>query len=448
MGTIKRHQQNRPFQHTGFYLLVIIIVFFLATLSIRYNWAWDWAEGDRNSLSDTSIKVIEKLQSPLTITSFSPEYRELRRRIRSVIAPYQRANSKVSLRFVTPSAQPALTRKLGIRASGELRLEYQGKAENLQTLDEQHITQVIQRLLAREQRWVVGLEGHGERALLGKANHDLGQFGSKLKNAGYPLSTINLGNTPTLPDNTQVLLLAGPQSSYLQGEISQIQQFLKKGGNLLWLAEPGEQFGLEAIAKQLHLTQLPGTVVDASGAQLGLDSPAILPISSYGEHPATKDIKQRTLLPHAMAMKIEETSWTVSPLLQSHSKSWNETGPLQGELTLNPEAWETPGPLSIGLALSRNHRGGEQRIVVIGDGDFLSNTYLGNGGNLNLGLNLIRWLTEDDLLLDIPARAAIDQKINLSDTAGAAIGFLFLFAIPALLLVSGLYLGWRRHSRH
>ncbi len=447
MSSRRQHRKSHPLQSSSFYLLVATIVGMLAFLSIRFNSQWDWAANDRNSLSETSRQVVGQLQAPLTITSFTPEHRELRLRIKSVIAPYQRASTKISLTFVSPSAQPSLTRKLGIRASGELRFEYQGRAENLQNLDEQHITRVIQRLLRREQYWIVGLEGHGERSLLGQGNYDLGLFGGKLKIAGYPISTLNLTDTPTIPDNTQILLLAGPQTGYLPGEISQIERYLKEGGNLLWLAEPGGQYGLEQISKQLGLSLLPGTVVDASGAKLGLESPAILPISNYGEHPATRELNQHSLFPHAMAMESGNSPWKTSPILQSHTKSWNETSPLKGELALNPEAWETPGPLTVGFSLTRKRTTGEQRIIVIGDGDFLSNTYLGNGGNLNLGLNLIRWLAQDDQLLDISAHVASDRAIHLSDTASALIGFLFLFGIPVLLASTGIYLGYRRRGR-
>jgi len=452
MATSKQPRLALSLQKTSLYLLVAALVGMLGFLSLKFNTQWDWSAGDRNSLSSASALVLSKLQAPLSITSFAPEQRALRLRIRSVIAPYLRAHSGVKFTFINPSAQPALARKLGIRASGELRIEYQDKGENLQTLDEEHITQAIQRLLLREQRWVVGLEGHGERSLLGQSNYDLGLFGNALTKAGYPLSTLKLTDTPDIPSNTRILVLAGPQSQYLPGEVEQIQQYLKAGGNMLWLADPGKQHGfqqgLQTIASILNIHPLPGTVVDVSGAKLGLDSPAIIPINHYKGHPATRDLSQLSLFPHAMAMEASKSKWQSTAVLQTHKKSWNETSPITGKLALNPELWETPGPLTIGLSLTQQFTDHEQRIVVVGDGDFLSNTFLGNGGNLNLGLNLIRWLAEDDQLLDIPTNVVPDRQINLSNTASAWIGFSFLFALPLLLSGTGFYLGWRRRNRH
>ena len=124
-----------------------------------------------------------------------------------------------------------------------------------------------------------------------------------------------------------------------------------------------------------------------------------------------------------------------------------------------PETVERPGPLTVGVALVRPdpaHRSPEppirkaaasqQRVVVIGDGDFLSNTYLGNGGNLQLGLNIMNWLTLDDTLIVLRPKAAPDIHLDLSDGALALIA-VFLLVLPATLLVSGWLIWFRRRRR-
>ncbi|HSH29106.1 MAG TPA: hypothetical protein VK971_04285, partial [Thiohalobacter sp.] len=85
--------------------------------------------------------------------------------------------------------------------------------------------------------------------------------------------------------------------------------------------------------------------------------------------------------------------------------------------------------------------------VVIGDGDFLSNRFLGNVANLDLGLNLIDWLSHDDGFIAIRPRAAPDQRLELSRAAQAVIGFGFLFVLPALLVLAGLIVWLRRRKR-
>lgn len=146
----------------------------------------------------------------------------------------------------------------------------------------------------------------------------------------------------------------------------------------------------------------------------------------------------------------------MQPLLRSGAQSWNETGaiPKAGEsgatIRFDPDTDEMRGPLDLGFALSRlsprpDRR--EQRAVVIGDGDFLSNRFLGNGGNRELGQRVFNWLLADDALIEIPDRGAPDRLIQLSQTRLAMIGLGLLIVLPLILAAIGIVTAWRRRRR-
>lgn len=428
-----------------FHVLLVVAVAAAGWLTQRYSLTWDWSGNARNSLSAPSQQLLARLQAPLRITSFAPEDPVLRQRTRELIDRYQRYRPDITLDFVDPARNPALTRQLGIRVSGELRLEYQGRGENLRLLDEQSISNAIQRLMQQGERWIVVPDGHGERSVTGRANHDLGNFGAELARKGYRLQPIQLAAVPEIPENTSLLLIASPQFAYLDIEAQKISDYVARGGNLLWLIEPGEITALEDLAKAIGIELLPGTVVDANGAGMGLDDPAVALVPRYPEHPATQGFSLVTLYPHAAALKVSgQGDWQASVLLQTLAGSWNETGPIRGEVARDAELGETPGPLDIGIALTRPLAGGQQRLLVVGDGDFLSNSYLGNGGNLDLGLNLVRWLTGDDQLFGIAAKTTNDLNLELSPVKGAIIGLGFLIVLPLTLATAGLIIWWRR----
>lgn len=89
---------------------------------------------------------------------------------------------------------------------------------------------------------------------------------------------------------------------------------------------------------------------------------------------------------------------------------------------------------------------GQQRIVILGDGDFLSNQYLGNAGNLDLGTRLVDWLAGDEQLIDVPVRLARDTQLELTDTLQVTIGLMALLGIPAALLLAGFGIWWHRRA--
>jgi len=431
-----------------FYLLLMAATAMAGWLSQRHSLIWDWSDGARNSLSETSKSLLDRLDSTLKITCFAPENSQLRLQISEFINRYQRHRNNIEFEFLDPSRHPALVRELGIQVTGELRLEYSGGSENLDQIDEQSISNAIQRLLQQGERWILAIEGHGERRFDRQANHDLGLFGAELKKKGFRIQPVDLSIQRQIADNTSALILAGPQTSLLQGETDQIVEYIKRGGNLLWLLDPGSlPATLKPLADLFGLVLLPGTIVDANGAGLGLEDPALALVSSYPDHPITRQIESLTLYPHATALESKPTdNWHTTPLLQTLTNSWNESGPLRGEIERNPASGEKAGPLDIGLAFSRHQLGKEQRVMVIGDGDFLSNTYLGNGGNLNLGLSLMRWLTRDDSLIDIPARPVSDKQLNLTPFSGILIALTFLVLLPLLLTLAGLAIWWRRRK--
>ena len=83
-------------------------------------------------------------------------------------------------------------------------------------------------------------------------------------------------------------------------------------------------------------------------------------------------------------------------------------------------------------------------MVVIGNGDFLSNSYLGNGGNRALGERIFDWLLGDDELINMPPRGAPDRVLTVSQGELDVLSITFIVIVPFLLLLIGGLIAWRR----
>jgi len=89
----------------------------------------------------------------------------------------------------------------------------------------------------------------------------------------------------------------------------------------------------------------------------------------------------------------------------------------------------------------------EQHIAVIGSGHFLANSYIGNGSNLDFGINLINWLVDDENLITIQPRATLDSNLTMSKFALTAIVTGFLIVLPLFFLLGGVTMWWRRRKK-
>ena len=454
MQVTKKSRTKIRFQNIIFVILFLSAMGMLAALSNRYVISSDWTADARNTLSASSTELLKTINEPISITAFvreDPQSIAIRKRITQIVSRYQQHHKDIKLNFINPDIEPQMTRDLGVRVEGEMVIRIGERSENLQNLTEQSLTNALQRVARSSERYIVFLEGHGERSTRGRANHDLADWVTQLQSKGLNVQSINLANTPLLPGNTSILVIASPQVSLLPGEFSIISKYLADGGNLLWLQDPGELHGLDGLAEQLGIEFQPGIIVDPTTVSLGIQDPRFTIITEYGAQPVTANFDTVTLFPQASGIEVVEGSdWQAEAFLTSAANSWSETSELKGELELNAGE-DIPGPLNIGMILTRvagetDNPNNDQRVIVIGDGDFLSNTYLGNAGNLDLGLNLINWLSRDENFIDIPARTANDLKLELSPFSAGMIGLGFLFIIPLSLLGIGVVIWWRRRK--
>jgi ABC-type uncharacterized transport system involved in gliding motility auxiliary subunit len=433
----------------SFVVLFLTAVGLLQWLSREYHLRLDLTRHNRHSLSEASVAAVERLKEPLTITAFAGGHGALRGNIRELIGRYQKYKPDIQLVFVDPDTSPEQVREAGVQHEGELRLEYSGARENIapSRLNEENLTNAFTRLGHRGERWLVFLSGHGERSPDRQANFDLSLWADQLRRRGFKTRALALGEHPRIPQNTTALVIAGPRARLLRGEVGEIEKYLERGGNLLWLADPGPRHGLERLAETLGIEFLPGTVVDPASEAITGNAAAVV-VAKYGPHPVVRNFADMTLFPHAVALQLNAPKgWHGAILLDTHPSAWAETGALNGKIEFD-KGKDIRGPLNLGVGLTRpREENREQRVVVLGDGDFLSNRFLGNAGNLDFGMSLVNWLSQNDAYVNIPVRVARDRRLDLSPTALAFLGGVFRLALPLLLIGGGLTVWLRRRKR-
>jgi ABC-type uncharacterized transport system involved in gliding motility auxiliary subunit len=441
-------------QSAVFLLLFITLLAVAAWLSNRFPVTFDLSSNQRNSLSRESAGLLEAIEHPLDVTLFVSPVNERRPLFKLLFERYQQLQPKFQYRILNPDLYPELLREHDIRYDGEVILEYQGRREKVSQISEANITNAIQRLMRQGERWLVFLQGHGEPNPYSDANHDYSLLATQLASMGYTIENLNLAQSASIPDNTDVLILASPRIALLPGEIDLLRGYVELGGNLLWLADPEQTSdGLELLADQIGIEFLPGIIVDPNSRLMGLDRVDFALVSEYPRHPITRYLNGTSLFPQAQALEFHgDESWQQQVFLVSDARSWNETGTMQGEVVNGDNSDEINGPLKIGLTLARSHHNDdgelfEQRIAVIGDVDFLSNRYLGNGSNLEIGVNLLNWISHDDKLIAISPRPAPDTRLELSQGELLAIGITFLLLLPAGLIATGLRIWLKRRKR-
>lgn len=455
MKITKRTQRQFRIQQILFYILLSAIVILVAVLSTHTDTRFDWTANNRHTLSETTVELLQQLSEPVTINVFISANHEYRPAIESQLNRYQAQSDKLNIQYIQPETEPELVRQLNIQQQGEMVISLNERSEHVLDLSEQSLTNALVSVSRNDEKWLVFIEGHGERKPFGQSNFDLATWSEQLQRKGLKIMSLNLVEHAHIPENTAAVIIASPQQAWLPGETRIINDYIDNGGNLLLLTDPADHQHLSAITEKLDIGFLSGTVLDPNSAILGIDDPRFVLITDYANHPVGAATKTVTLFPDAVALETlnSQSDWQITSLLNTQANSWSETAVIDDNPTQQQydEGKDIPGPFALSYLLTRpvsnENEDHQQRIAIIGDADFISNSYIGNGGNLDLGVALANWLSADDKLITIPVKTTIDQQLNLSHTASLVIGIGFLFMLPLLLLGIGFYIWWKRRRR-
>ncbi len=437
---------------SGFFVLLLAaLVTLLAYLARDYRKEWDITRSARNTLSGGTLDVLRQLKGPLQVTAYAVSHdvsgANVHRRLAERLRPYQRAKPDLTLNIIDPRQQPKEAEAAGIRTPNELVVEYRKRTEHLalEEFNEQTFANVLIRLARGADSLVLWLDGHGERKLSGSANHDLGDFGRHLQQKGFRLNGLNLALAQEVPVNAAFLTIASPQVDLLPVEVEKIKRYLAAGGNLLWLVDPEPLRGLQPVAEVLGLVLTPGTVVDfVLTPRSGPPVFAVGAAGNYGRHPITNGFTLNTLFPYARQIGAAESDdWRVTPLIDVAQRGWVEVGKLDHSVTFD-RTRDIAGPITVAQAFERSVGDRQQRVVVVGTGHFLSNTFLGNGGNLDFGMNIVNWLAGADSLIAIQPRPAADSFLDIDQITLYLIALTFLAVLPLAFVIIGTTVWWRR----
>ncbi|EGV17642.1 GldG family protein [Thiocapsa marina] len=445
--TTRLRRLERPLADALFLMLLLSMLIAGGWLVARHDRYWDWTADGGNSLTPESLAILARLDGPLRATVFADPASPLGKGIERLLARYRQAQPGMRIEVVDPQLFPERARDAEVTLIGQILLDYRGRRETVAEAGERAISAAIARLGASRVPWVAVIEGHGERAIQGEAGADLGRLGGELSERGFLARPLDLGRVEEVPINTRILVLSTPRISLFPGVVERLIAYLDRGGNLLWLLDPGPLNGLEPLAAYLGLTILPGTVVDADAAALGVATPAVAVIAEYPDHPLSADLEVPALLPGSIAFATElAPGWILDSYLATGARSWNETGRLDGLIDRDEVVGEQSGPLPVVLALSRPvpENGREQRVLVVGDGDFASNAQIGAYGNRALALALLTWLSDPGDLTVLPPDPREPVALVLDEQQRVRVGLGSLALLPALFLVIGLGIRWLR----
>ncbi|RXK81196.1 Gldg family protein [Filimonas effusa] len=329
---------------------------------------------------------------------------------------------------------------------------------------ESEITAAIKRLVMKLP--VVGfVSGHGERESDGEQDRGYNMIAKEktfryaLINQGFDFTNVSLQQP--VGDSIRILVIAEPKLAYTPQEQANLDQYIARGGNLIIAGEPGRQAQMNAITAQLGVQFLPGRLVKPNAkfqADLMIQKPTDDAVAFSDNFQVMRKREEVITMPATAGLAYTtDKGFDVKTLFRSDSAgSWNEvetTDFIDDSARLNPAAGEVEQSYPTVLALSRKVNNKEQKILVTGDADWMSNGELGmnrndvQSANFTLLVSSFFWLSDGEVPIDMRRDPPTDTSLRIGEGAWDFWGIFFKWGFAAALLATSIIIWIRRRGR-
>jgi ABC-type uncharacterized transport system involved in gliding motility auxiliary subunit len=489
METLRRRRLVKTGTLSAGILLLLALLAIVNYFGWKYYKRFDWTGSQIYSLSQKSRDVLRQLRHDVDVVMLMPPEQNLYEPTRELLARYAAASPRIHLRVVDPAKNAALAEQLARRynvttagvvfASGKDRrvvdsseladFDFSGvqlgqQPEMTGYKGEQLFTSALLQLSEGRKPKILFTTGHGEHSLDDPGPRGLSSAREILGRDNFEMEEWASLGKAAVPDKTDLVVIAGPTSSFVPPELNALAAYLRSGGRLLILLDPvltGSTLvdtGLESWLAGYGVEVGRDIVVDPSNPLPFFGSETLF-VKDYGEHPITKAMRSGNLPVLVSLVRSVGQSGKggkgeapppagvkVTELLRTSSQGWGETD-LAHLDQVTKDAKDVPGPVSLGVAVEIQGGGGARpaRMVVFGDSDFAVNQLArANVTNSMLLANSLNWLVERETLLGIPPRKTAQVRLSLTSGEMRTVYLLALLVLPGLAVAAGIYVHFRR----
>lgn len=434
-------------------ILVLVIAVVLNMIVSRLDFSWDISPNKQYSLSSTTEKYLDQLDSEgKTVDFYILTTKESLENDMSSLTLYRAleaydAHKSINLIWVDPDTDNDTMEKINsdnafTLSTGDMvficdNVKKRVPGSSMYTVytdddgnttgedfkGENLITGTIKGVAENRTPTVYFLSGHGEKSL-----DSYTKFTTNLTNYNYAAKELNLSETDSVPDDAALVLVAAPSKDITDAEAEKLNAYLDNGGNISLLMSPnGGAFAytnLEAIMKDY-------------GFYMDYDR-----VSETNSNYHISGDKY-TIQCELNELNDEGGKYTIAPLITTYDSAEGEP---YGGISDDPEKQSGQMLLAAdSTSIARN----DSKMVVFGNAEFIDDEHVSDDTVIvpvYLFLSTISWMYDSDIDMEISTKSTTNDYISLQD-AGFAKGLMVvLTVIPVAIMAAGIGIWIKRRN--
>ena len=429
-------------------LLVFVLLLAINFIGSRNVKTFDFSQAQRNSLSEQSLKIIKSLDQELKVRFFYHQKQEgteeTRKAFRELIRKYQDHTDKINLEFIEVNERPDLAEAYGVKqGKGIVFLEYKGKKQSIEKVDEQDITQALVRVMSDKTKKIYFTEGHSEYSLSDAQNpKGLGRLKTILESKNYEVKTVALAQTGKVPDDADVLAIIGPMQGFLEHEIKALTDYVNRGGNLIIALEQKNNSGLDKWVTSYGLQTENNYLISVANSPLPKGITFAYQYSSTSE--VTKMFEKNQISLFLLPQAIKKT--TTPPATITYDELV-KVGPAVALESLSATKASGEGTFtSVFYAKGKvtSDAKNDFQMILYGDADVFNNELIDANMNKDLVANSFSQMAKDENQISISPKELTKTELDPSQTKQALFYFGIIIPLPLIMLISSIVIWFRR----
>ncbi len=439
-------------------LVFMAIIVLIGIMSIKFKLRVDLTENNRYTLSSQTVKILKSLDHDVDVIAFYRSDERTRQAMLDLLKEYSYYSPNFTFRFVDPDKSPAEAVEHGITSYRTTLLRYGDKQEIVGTESESRLTRALIKLLSDEVKTIYFVKGHGEKSIDSLKGNDYGLARETMEKENHQVHELLLMSRERVPEDAAVVVVAGPENDLLPVELEKLTAYLKSGGRVLFMLDPGASPGLPGYLSAFDFEIGDDLIIDKQSQIYGANylTPVVQEYSD--KHILTHEFNVATFYPAARSVGIKEDHNKGSyNLARTSVNSWVIRGELTEENLKFDVNRHRRGPIEIMAVTAVEASTGDTqtgngdddlkkwgKLMVIGDSDFAGNTHIKLAGNKDFFLNTISWLAEEKILISIRKKETGLTPLMMTATQGNLVFWLSVVVVPSLVMVAGIGVAVRK----
>jgi ABC-type uncharacterized transport system involved in gliding motility auxiliary subunit len=433
---------------TGIAVACFVAVLVLLNIAVWYNpWSIDLTASGRNEVSDETRRLLQRLEAPVALRQFG---RTSDPAVEALLRGFERESRRIRVEFVDVDRDRQLAVRYGVVKLGTVVVVAGDRFRKVEDANEQALVTAVVQATSNREPVVCFVTGHGERGLADTGSGGLALLAATLSAGNYRSEPISLLEDAVRPDCAAVVI-AGPTQPFAAAEMGRLDAYYSGHGRVAILLEPDPAPSFVDWLRPRGFEPGSGAIVDTSGAGQSVGGGPRTPLAlRYHDHPVTRGFEIATMYDGARPLRvIEQPDFGGKPFALAETGPRSFVTSSDDSAVVLHEGKDIPGPVTLAgaIAAGANARSDrESRLVVVGDADFVSNTWLRRQGNRDFFLRALAWLIGEQEATIVAVESRENRRIDMTQGTRAWMYIVNVGLLPLVPLLAGIvvYLRNRR----